>query len=137
MAKAFDTVRHDFVEHVYDFFGLGPWLKKALNTLSFNRTVAILLQSGSVSEEITLGTGFPQGNPPSPNQFNMCQQILIFKLELDPNIKKIFESVATLDAALPRELPVSVWNVDPALEIVPVPALAAVPVPVPGTKATF
>jgi hypothetical protein len=56
----------------------------------------------------------------------MCQQILIFKLELEPNIKKIFESVANLEAGIPRELPVTVWNAGP----VPVPIPAAVPVPV-------
>jgi Reverse transcriptase (RNA-dependent DNA polymerase) len=36
-----------------------------------------------------LGRGRPQGDNISPNTFNFAVQILIFKLELDPNIQKI------------------------------------------------
>jgi hypothetical protein len=89
MAKAFDTVRHDFMNYVYKFFGLGDWLISALNTISTGRTAAILLENGGLTERFVLGTGFPQGNPPSPNQFNICQQIFIYKLEFDNRIEKI------------------------------------------------
>jgi hypothetical protein len=91
MAKAFDTVRHECMTHVYRFFGFGPWLINALNTISTGRTASILLKDGSLSEAFRLGSGFPQGSPPSPNQFNFVEQLLIFKLELDPRIKKIKE----------------------------------------------
>jgi hypothetical protein len=47
MAKAFDTVRHDFVNDVYRFFGFGPWLINALNTKSTGRTARIILEDGS------------------------------------------------------------------------------------------
>jgi hypothetical protein len=70
MAKAFDTVRHSFAKQCYKFFGIGDYMIKMLETVS-------------------LGTGFPQGSPPSPNQFNIQEQILIFKIELDPRIKRI------------------------------------------------
>jgi hypothetical protein len=105
MAKAFDTVGHDFVNYVYKFFGLGPWLIQALNTISTNRTAAILLEGGSTLEEIVLGSGFPQGNPPSPNQFNICQQIFIFKLEFDGRIKNIFDGI---QGAGPEPVPIPV-----------------------------
>jgi hypothetical protein len=57
-------------------------------------------------QPFNLGSGFPQGSPPSPNQFNICEQLIIFKFELDPRIKKI-------------------------KPLVPLPVLAPVPVPVP------
>jgi mannosylglycoprotein endo-beta-mannosidase len=89
MAKAFDTVRHDFMTLVYQFYGLGPNLIKAMCTITTNRTAAIILDDGSTASPFKLGSGFPQGSPPSPSEFNICEQILILKIDLDPNIKKI------------------------------------------------
>jgi hypothetical protein len=71
-----------------------------------------------------LGSGFPQGNGPSPNQFNICEQILLFKIELCPEIRSIFNKVSP---ALARDgLPV----LGPVPVAVPVPAQAPLPVPV-------
>jgi exonuclease III len=92
MAKAFDTVRHDYMIHVYRFFGFGENLIKMLNIISTGRTAHIIKDDGSTSPAIHLGTGFPQGNAPSPNQFNIGEQILIFKFELDPRIRAIKKS---------------------------------------------
>jgi hypothetical protein len=89
MAKAFDTVRHDYMTHVYRFFGLGENFINMLNVISTGRTAHIIKEDGSTSPPIILGTGFPQGNSPSPNQFNIGEQILIFKIELDANIRAI------------------------------------------------
>jgi hypothetical protein len=41
------------------------------------------------SPHFRLGRGRPQGDNISPNTFNFADQILIFKLELDPVVKKI------------------------------------------------
>jgi hypothetical protein len=49
MAKAFDTVQHNFMNYVYKFFGLGDWLISALNTISTGRTAAILLENGGLT----------------------------------------------------------------------------------------
>jgi hypothetical protein len=89
MAKAFDTVRHDFMTKVYQFYGLGPNMIKAMCTITTNRSAAIILDDGSTATPFRLGSGFLQGSPPSPNEFNICEQILILKLDLDPAIKKI------------------------------------------------
>jgi Reverse transcriptase (RNA-dependent DNA polymerase) len=70
MAKAFDTVRHDFMTHVYRFFGFGEHFINMIETISTGRTACIMLDDGSVSKKFKLGTGFPQGNSPSPRQFN-------------------------------------------------------------------
>jgi hypothetical protein len=92
MAKAFHTVRHDYMVHVYRFFGFGENLIKMLNLISTGRTAHIIKDDGSTLPAIHLGTGFPQGNAPSPNQFNIGEQILIFKFELDPRIRAIKKS---------------------------------------------
>jgi hypothetical protein len=140
MAKAFDTVRHDFVNEVYKFFGLGPWLINALNTISTGRTASIILGGGRTTAPFVLGSGFPQGNPPSPNQFNLVQQIFLFKMELDPRIERL--KIVTLGPQLPvRDLapapvpvPVPVPDGDGLVVVpdpVPVPAAAVAPIPVP------
>jgi hypothetical protein len=77
MAKAFDAVRH-FMEKVYSFFGIGDNFIKMLNVISTGRTACIIKDDGTVTAPFKLGSGFPQGNPPSPNQFNMGIQIFIF-----------------------------------------------------------
>ena len=45
-----------------------------------------MLENGSLSRNFNLERGRPQGDNISPNTFNFCIQILIFKLELDPGI---------------------------------------------------
>jgi hypothetical protein len=125
MAKAFDMVRHDFMNKVYKFYGIGPNMTKFLNTISTGRTAAILREDGSASRPFYLRTGFLQGSPPSPNEFNICEQILLLKLKFDPNIIKLKPNsierglrIARGPVPLPAPVPVPV----------PVP-VAAVPVP--------
>jgi hypothetical protein len=132
MAKAFDTVTHDFMDLVYKFFGIGNNMINMIKTVSTGRTASIILEDGSLSKPITLGTGFPQGNPPSPNQFNFGAQILIFKIELSSEIVPIIPG---------PERPLRNIEVDPEgvgavralvpVPTVPVPALVPIPVPVP------
>jgi hypothetical protein len=104
MAKAFDTVRHDYMDKVYKFFGFGDNLIKMLNVISTGRTAHFIKEDGRTSPPISLGTGFPQGNAPSPNQFNIGEQILIFKIELDSNIRGImnmFNNIPRIIAGAP------------------------------------
>jgi hypothetical protein len=89
MAKAFDTVRHEFMTYVYKFFGIGDNMINILKLISTGRTAAIFREDGSTTRLLRLGTGFPQGSPPSPDQFNICEQILIYKFEFSPIIEKI------------------------------------------------
>jgi Reverse transcriptase (RNA-dependent DNA polymerase) len=91
MAKAFDTVRHDYMNDVYRFFGFGDRAIRMIETLTIGRNACIIWDDGSYSEKFDLGTGSGQGNGPSPLQFNFCEQILLFKIELDPRIESIFE----------------------------------------------
>jgi exonuclease III len=88
-AKAFDTVNQEFVKEVYKFFGLGPRFMKMLEITTTGRSATILFDDGTSSEPVKLGTGFTQGNGPSPLQFNFCQEVLIIKFEFDGRIKSI------------------------------------------------
>jgi Reverse transcriptase (RNA-dependent DNA polymerase) len=90
MAKAFDTVQHKFLHAVYKFFGLGERFIGMIETLTTNRNACIIWDDGTLSDPFDLGTGNGQGNAPSPLQFNMAFQILLFKFELDPLIKSIY-----------------------------------------------
>jgi hypothetical protein len=74
---------------VYKFFGIGNNFIKMLNTISTGRTASIILEEGELSPPFQLGTGFLQGNAPSPNQFNIGDQILIFKIELSQFLTQI------------------------------------------------
>ena len=61
-----------------------------LRTITENRTASIIFEDRSVSKQFQLQTGAPQGNSPSPVQYNIGEQILILKLELDPAIARVY-----------------------------------------------
>jgi hypothetical protein len=89
MAKAFDTLSHDFIDKVYEFFNIGPCMRKWLNLAGNNRQACISLSPTKDTPFFDLGQGRPQGDNLSPNSFNFAEQILIFKLELDPAVLPI------------------------------------------------
>jgi hypothetical protein len=99
MAKAFDTLSHDFVDLTYKFFNLGPVIRRWLNLLGNNRTACINFNKDCSSPHFQLGRGRPQGDNISPNTFNFSDQILIFKIELDPQVLPV-----------PRAAPVIINN---------------------------
>jgi hypothetical protein len=47
--------------------------------------------TNTVSPEFNLESGRPQGDGPSPLQYNMGQEIVLIKIELDPRIASIFQ----------------------------------------------
>jgi Reverse transcriptase (RNA-dependent DNA polymerase) len=113
MAKAFDTLDHDFITEVYKFFGMGPNIIKWLNLCGNQRTACIILDNNVFSRQFTLGCGRPQGDNTSPTTFNFCEQILIFKLELAPDICRIpapAPGPARDPAPAPAPAPALLWN---------------------------
>jgi hypothetical protein len=84
MAKAFDTLDHKFINQVYKFFGLGNNIIRWLTLFGNNRQACIQISNTLCSRYFGLGRGRPQGDNLSPITFNFCEQILIFRLELDP-----------------------------------------------------
>ncbi|MFN9908202.1 MAG: RNA-directed DNA polymerase, partial [bacterium] len=68
--KAFDSVFHEFMREVYKFFGFGDYFIRLSETLGNGRCAKIILDSGKFSENIELLRCRPQGDSPSPRQFN-------------------------------------------------------------------
>jgi exonuclease III len=90
MAKAFDTIYHGYVRECYKFFGVGDFFLDMMDTIGTNRKACIILEDNKLSRHFNLGTGRPQGDCPSPLQFNSGNQILLYRIELDPNIASVF-----------------------------------------------
>jgi hypothetical protein len=84
-AKAFDTISNAYMLQAYRFFGMGEYMINLLTTLGSGRVACISFDDGSVSDPFDLERGRTQGNGPSPCEYNIGQQILLFKLELCPD----------------------------------------------------
>jgi hypothetical protein len=63
-----------------------------LETLGNDRTACIAFEDGTYSADFELKCGRAQGNTSSPTEYNMGQQILLFKIELCPEIKSLYQS---------------------------------------------
>jgi hypothetical protein len=100
MAKAFDTLAHGYLREVFNFFNFGPNFIRWLSLLGENRSACILLDNGEYSRPFELSRGQAQGDNISPNTFNFGEQILIFKIELDPNITGVWKTFV-----VPRQIP--------------------------------
>ncbi len=57
-----------------------------------NRKACIAFDDGSHSAEIDFECGRAQGNTSSPIEYNMAQQIVLFKIELCTDVKKIYQN---------------------------------------------
>ena len=123
--KAFDSVRHDFMREVYKFLGIGPAFSSLLNLITSGRNALILLDDNSLSRQFALETGAPQGNAPSPLQYNFCEQIALIKIELDPRIASVYNHMLAprIGALFPvAGAPDLLERPDPAPRPGPVPA---------------
>jgi exonuclease III len=89
--RAFDTISHKYMTEVFRFFGFGEQFTKTLNTIGTNRIAAIIFEDGSLSKNFDLETGRTQGDGPSPLLYNMGEQILLLKIELDPRVASVYQ----------------------------------------------
>jgi exonuclease III len=105
-AKAFDSVRHDFMRKCFEFFEFPEQFIRMLEVFTTNRTASIMLEGGTESKKFDLEIGNAQGNGPSPLQFNICEQILFFKIELDPRIVSVYTAIERIPVCL-RAQPVT------------------------------
>jgi hypothetical protein len=78
------------MEKVYRFFGFGPQIRKWLATIGTGRNAQVLLANDELSVAFQLEKGHAQGDAPSPLLYNMAAQICIWKVELDPQIKSVY-----------------------------------------------
>jgi hypothetical protein len=86
MAKAFDTLSHGFMLEVFPFLNFGPNLIRWLRLYGENRNACIILDNNELSTPFPLERYRALGDNISPNTFNFADQILIWKIEMDPNI---------------------------------------------------
>jgi hypothetical protein len=99
--KAFDTVSHQFMKKVFDFLNFGLYLSKWLSILSTNRQACILLEDDVTTDFFDLDCGNAQGDTILPFLFNLCYQILLFKLQFDLQINSIAPEVILPDGHPP------------------------------------
>ena len=90
-SRAFDTISHKYMSEVYKFFGFGENFINVMDTIGTGRTAAILFEDGEISQNFDLETGRPQGDGPSPLQYNMGEEIVLLKIELDPQVASVFQ----------------------------------------------
>ena len=90
-SKAFDSLSINFLRECYNFFGFGKNFTNMLETVGKNRKAAIILDDGQLSRQINLETGRPQGENLSPGQYNIGNQIMLFRIELDPKVASVFQ----------------------------------------------
>jgi hypothetical protein len=90
-SRAFDTISHRYMTEVYRFFGFCMNFINMMDTLGTGRTASIIYEDGEISEEFDLETGRPQGDGPSPLQYNMGEEIILLKIELDPRVASVFQ----------------------------------------------
>jgi hypothetical protein len=86
-SRAFDTISHKYKTEVFRFFGFGESFINIMDTIGNGRTASIIFDDGTISPEFDLETGRPQGDGPSPLQYNMGEEIILLKIELDPRIR--------------------------------------------------
>jgi hypothetical protein len=101
--KAFDSILHSYCNDAFEFFGFGGNFIHMMNTLSTGRTARIILDNGKLSRTIALERGRPQGDSPSPRQYNIGEQVLLLKIDFDPGLKSIYSS-SVLERPLPSGL---------------------------------
>ena len=79
------------MSQVFDFFNFGPNIKKWLILLGTNRQACIILEDELCTDYFDLERGNAQGDNISPFTFNLCYQILLFKLQFDLQIASIVQ----------------------------------------------
>jgi hypothetical protein len=88
-SKAFDSVSHEYMEKVHNFFGFGDGIKSWLRAIGTERDACVQLADNSLSQPFELGKGHAQGDSPSPILYNLAAQIQIFRIEFDDRVEAI------------------------------------------------
>jgi Reverse transcriptase (RNA-dependent DNA polymerase) len=78
--KAFDSVEHNVILKVFEFFNFGQIMIKIISTLLRNRNGRVILTEG-FSRDFKIERGTPQGDRSSPYIFILCIEVLLLKLE--------------------------------------------------------
>jgi hypothetical protein len=77
------------MNQVLKFFNFGDNFISWINVLCTNREACVILLENNVGKNFKLKRGNAQGDTISPFLFNICHQLLLFKLEYDLQIKDL------------------------------------------------
>lgn len=80
--KAFDTVQHDFLFNLLEFFGFGPYFIRAIQTLYNDCNSSVKLPWGT-THRFNISRGIKQGDPAAPFLFLLVMQTLTLLLHKD------------------------------------------------------
>jgi hypothetical protein len=75
------------MEQVLKFFNFGENFIKWIKLICTNREACVILNNGKLGKKFPLKRGNAQGDTISPFLFNICYQLLLFKIEYDLQIK--------------------------------------------------
>jgi hypothetical protein len=81
------------VRAAYRFFVINEKFLDIMDTQGTGRMSRIIFDDDTLSRCFNLETGRPQGDCPSPLQFNAGDQILLFKIELDPELESVYSGL--------------------------------------------
>ena len=83
--KAFDSVSHDFIMNVLDFFNFGESIKSWVK-LFFDDALSCVLVNGHMTKRFKVERGCRQGDPMSPYVFLLCSEILSLMVRTNNSI---------------------------------------------------
>jgi Reverse transcriptase (RNA-dependent DNA polymerase) len=86
--KAFDSISHNYMIEALRFFNFGEKFIGWIKAICTNRKACIILNTGT-GKTFELQRGNAQGDVISPFIFNICYQILIFKVEFNLQIEPL------------------------------------------------
>jgi len=86
--KAFDSIEHEYIGKVMQFFNFGNKVTKMVMTLLNNRLARVIVNN-EYSDTFEIGRGAPQGDRASPFIFILCIEVLLIRIkgETDVGIK--------------------------------------------------
>ena len=81
-SKAFDSLHHEYIYEVLNFFNFGDTFIKMVKTCFFNRQ-ACIINGGGYTKNFAIDSGTMQGDLPSPDIFTTAIEPLLVKLLLN------------------------------------------------------
>jgi hypothetical protein len=98
--KAFDSISHSYMTGVLKFFNFGESFINWVKLLCTNREACVILLDNKVGKNFKLERGNAQGDTISPFLFNICYQLLLFKIEYDLQIKSLPTTLPVPDSPI-------------------------------------